>query len=236
MKNNIKVLLTIFVFLFFSCSDDIVVVYDISQTRFLNLVQEHVDNYDKFLILDIRESIEYVGGHVLDALSYPLSTLENRYTEILDYKNFTIYVYGNDVDESYMAVEFLAKKGFKFLYNCEGVHEADYDLYYHNPIRLKTGFALAKEKSFQLVDYRNISHHNDFPVLGANFVEYPNLDQIINSIDYAEGYVIFSRNINDARSCAAEFINYGFTEVYYCIDDIMKYPEYFATSTKLSDK
>lgn len=214
---------------FISCSTDVIVVYDISGDRFTRLVEKQWQNFSKFLILDVRTEEEYLEGHFYDALNYPVSDVEKRYKEIEDYKTLPIYIYGRTADQSFKAAKVLAENGFTQIYNCEGTEETEYTFYTYNPIRLKAGFALAHERGFQLVDYRTQAGRTTCPVPEANFITFPNLDEIINAIDYSEGYIIFSTNITHARDCAREFTEYGFKNVYYCIDNILEYPEYFST-------
>ena len=225
VSTGLKALYVLVFFVLFSCTRKIVIVYDISQERFERQTKKQ---FGKFLIVDSREEAEYLSGHILDALNYPLSTIKERLVEISDYKTVPVYVYANKLDESFKAAKILCENGFKVVYNCEGLNERTYQLSRYHPIRLKTGFSLAKEKNFQLVDYRTPPSQEKHAVESANFVPYPNLDKIINSINFSNGYVIFSSNITHARECAKEFLSYGFVNVYYCIDNILDYPEYLA--------
>ena len=54
-----------------------------------------------------------------------------------------------------------------------------------------------------------------------------NIEDLLDAVAYATGYVVFSTNVKHAKECAAKLVDYGFRNVYYCIDNILDYPKYF---------
>lgn len=72
---------------------------------------------NKPLILDVRTPTEYYSGYVPGAVLIPLQQLEERISEIKDYKNKEILIYCRSGNRSTVAAEILIQNGFKKLYN-----------------------------------------------------------------------------------------------------------------------
>ena len=70
------------------------------------------------LILDVRTGGEYAQYHIKDAVLAPLLVLPERLHDIE--KGKSILVYCNNGDRSKVACEFLASKGYKYLFNMLG--------------------------------------------------------------------------------------------------------------------
>ncbi|MEL3907716.1 MAG: rhodanese-like domain-containing protein [Treponemataceae bacterium] len=231
--NKIKNIFLVFsILLFVACNNEIVVVYDISQERFDQELVTNNANNEKYIIIDTRPEHEYLNGHLFGAMNYNIKILKTRFYEIEDLKNIRTYVYGNNSEESFKVAKYLGEQGFKTIFNCAGLDEAEYPFVFFNPVRLKRGFQMAKENNYQLVDYRRHTAREKNMVKNSNFILYPNIDQLLNVINYSSGYVVFSANVKNATECAAELSSYGFKNVYYCVDDIANYPEFWRQSKK----
>lgn len=228
MNSRKKILLILIsILLFVSCNNEVVVVYDISKERFQREVAAYDAKYEKYLIIDTRTEAEYRNGHIVDALNYSLTDLNTRFYEIEDLKNVRTYVYGNTADESFAVAKYLGQHGYKTILNCAGVNEAEYEFVMYHPVRLPHGFEIAKNFSYQLFDYRTKIIHDQYTIPNANFLAYPNIEDLLDAVTYATGYVVFSTNVKHAKECAAKLVDYGFRNVYYCIDNILDYPKYF---------
>ncbi len=78
----------------------------------------------KPLLLDVRTPNEFYSGHLKNAKLIPLQQLEQRISEISDYKNKDIFVYCRSGNRSTVAAEILIKHGFKKIYNLRtGIRE-----------------------------------------------------------------------------------------------------------------
>lgn len=73
-----------------------------------------INTYQNLIILDVRNPTDYENGHILGAISIPISELNTKYIT-LD-KNFTILVYGKNNGNS-EACKLLWKNGYKSLYS-----------------------------------------------------------------------------------------------------------------------
>lgn len=234
-----KKLKNVFLFgflLFVSCNNDVVIVYDISKERFEREIEANDEKYEKYIIIDARPENEYLNGHLAGAMNYNLDVLETRFSEIEDLKNIRTYVYGNNSEESFEVAKYLGEKGFKTILNCAGLDEAEYPFVFYNPIRLKRGFQIAKDNNYQLVDYRIRGLREQYAVENSKFLLYPNIDQLLTTINYSSGYVVFSNNVKYAEECAVELASNGFRNVYYCVDNIADYPEFWEESKKPIEK
>jgi len=69
-------------------------------------------------ILDVRESYEYETGHIISAISIPLSELRDRYEEIP--KDVPVYIHCRSGQRSYNAVLALQAKGYDQVFNVSG--------------------------------------------------------------------------------------------------------------------
>lgn len=235
MMRVIKLVLAVIMAATVSCSTDVIIVYDISQERFEKEVAALEKEHLKYLIIDTRSEKEYKKGHVIDALNYPQKTFAGKFSELEDLKDVPTFVYGYDADESFKVAKYLAQHGFVKIFNCMGTEETTYDFVNYSPMRLPSGFKLASAMGYQLVDYRTALSRLEYNVPNSNFIPYPNIDRIINSVNYANGYVTFSVNLTNARECAQELSKYGFKNVYYCIDSILDYPDFYEFTARKLD-
>ena len=69
------------------------------------------------LIIDVRTPNEFYSSHLKNAKLIPLSQLENRVSEIAEYKNKNIFIYCRSGNRSTVAAEILIKHGFMKIYN-----------------------------------------------------------------------------------------------------------------------
>ncbi|MEY4591533.1 MAG: hypothetical protein RIR18_428 [Pseudomonadota bacterium] len=77
-------------------------------------------NRDQVKVLDVRDSSEYAGGHLPDALNIPLNELANRHQELESFKEFPLLVYCASGGRSSRACADLSKRGFTKLHNLNG--------------------------------------------------------------------------------------------------------------------
>lgn len=234
LKTAYRILLVLILFLPLSCTSEVVVVYDISQERFFEMLEDCEKNNYPYLIIDVRSENEYKLGHIDEAINYPANRILLHTDEFLDFANEIVFVYGHSLNESFKSAELLVEQGFKRLYNVTGFDEATYPLVQHQAIRLVEGFALAREMDYALVDYRSAVSHEAYYVPNTVFVRFPDL-VIENTVPFSEGYVVFSTSKRSAKECAKELLDCGFNNVYYCLDNIINYPEYFGTKLDVED-
>ncbi|HET7832071.1 MAG TPA: rhodanese-like domain-containing protein [Gallionella sp.] len=77
-------------------------------------------NHKNALVLDVRESKEYDGGHVLNSKLISLGNLRDRVGELEKYRDQPIIVMCRSGNRSAMACAMLGKQGFTQVYNLAG--------------------------------------------------------------------------------------------------------------------
>jgi rhodanese-related sulfurtransferase len=75
------------------------------------------------LVLDVRTSQEYAGGHLDGSVHIPVQEIQKRYKELSNYKNENILIYCATGNRSTVASKILIDNGFNRIFNLrEGVH------------------------------------------------------------------------------------------------------------------
>lgn len=93
-----KLIITISLFLCIACSnDDTMVTY------------KEVNKMDNKIIVDVREEVEFKGGHILGAINIPLSEIKNNNLD----KDKSIIVYCRSGNRSNKARQVLEEMGYK---------------------------------------------------------------------------------------------------------------------------
>jgi len=77
-------------------------------------------NHDDALIIDVRESNEYSGGHIINSLHIPLASIKSRLGEIEKYKNRKLILACRSGSRSSSACATLKKEGFEQVFNLSG--------------------------------------------------------------------------------------------------------------------
>ncbi|MPM82440.1 Thiosulfate sulfurtransferase GlpE [bioreactor metagenome] len=75
---------------------------------------------NNILILDVRSSGEYKGGHIPNARNIPVDTLSSKLSTLNSYKDSEIVVYCASGGRSARACDILSKNGFTKVYNLSG--------------------------------------------------------------------------------------------------------------------
>lgn len=85
-------------------------------------VKKMIDNKENVLIIDVRTPPEYIGplGHIPGSQLKPLQSIEQWMPEISDKKDHKIILVCRSGNRSGVAAKYLAKHGFKDVYNMVG--------------------------------------------------------------------------------------------------------------------
>ena len=73
-----------------------------------------------FLLLDVREPVEYEIARIEGAKLIPLTELPQRIDELEEYRHGTIVIYCHHGIRSLKAVDYLQSRGFSSLKNLKG--------------------------------------------------------------------------------------------------------------------
>lgn len=77
-------------------------------------------NQDKAVLIDVCEANEFNEGHILNAVSMPLSGFAKRLGELEKYKNTPVILSCRSGNRSGKAATMLRKNGFESVYNLTG--------------------------------------------------------------------------------------------------------------------
>jgi rhodanese-related sulfurtransferase len=89
-----------------------------------NLDATRLINSSNAVLVDVRETKEYEGGRLPNAIHIPLSQLASRGDELARVKGRPIIAYCMSGNRSRMANAVLARLGFKDVYNLHGGYRA----------------------------------------------------------------------------------------------------------------
>lgn len=80
------------------------------------------------IVVDVRKEDEFKAGHIKGAINIALEDIEAKLSELEDYKEKTVVLYCNTGNRSGKAGAQLMEKGFKTVYNADGVKKFEYEL------------------------------------------------------------------------------------------------------------
>lgn len=91
----------------------------------IEIIQNNAEEFEgnmqgEYLLLDVRTQAEYDSGYIEGATLIPVDELENRLSEIEDYKDKTVLVYCRSGNRSMVAADILVKNGFSKVHNLLG--------------------------------------------------------------------------------------------------------------------
>lgn len=76
------------------------------------------------IILDVRTPREYKAGHLQNSILIPVQELQQRYTELLQYKDEDVFIYCATGNRSTVASKILIDRGFNHIFNLEkGIYD-----------------------------------------------------------------------------------------------------------------
>jgi len=84
----------------------------------------HLINTQDAVLLDVRETKEYEGGRLPNAVHIPLSQLDSRANELAKLTSHPVVAYCASGNRSRSAGAALARIGFKDIYNLHGGYQA----------------------------------------------------------------------------------------------------------------
>lgn len=87
----------------------------VSPTEVTNLI-----NRDAALVLDVRDHAEFATGHILDALSFPLKELKERFSDLAKHRGRPIVINSRAGTDAVKAAKLLKKAGIEKVYRLQG--------------------------------------------------------------------------------------------------------------------
>lgn len=191
-----------------------------------DLVKKNSDkNKDKILLIDVRPQEEYLAGHIPHAINIFIDDLEDRLSEIENYKEEPVVLYCNTGNKSGKAAEILVANGFTDVTNAEGVKDFSYDLVTYVDI---TGSQLEQlvqsTEDIVLVDTRPVKDVNDIPMLeGAINIPFDEVEANLDQLPKDKIIVLYCSTGTKSAHVAQQLVDLGYTKVINAIDGVKEY-------------
>lgn len=102
-----------------------VIEYDKPQYRTVtsNEAADLIASVSPLIILDVRTSHEYSGGHLKNSIHIPVQEIQHRFGELSSYRDDNILIYCATGNRSTVAAKILIDNGFTKIHNMrDGVH------------------------------------------------------------------------------------------------------------------
>lgn len=215
-----KALSLVFVVIFFSvltsCIPERVVIFDITEERFITETQKLDETGEEYLIIDIRSAMDYKLGHIKGSINIPTGQLYLRTDELKTIDARTVFLVGNETEATYLAAKTFARIGFRKIFNLPSLSELTYEDERISPILPVTFVLWAKKEYALVIDYR--------PTTVYEVGHYPNCIQVrynqdendlINRIPWARSYYIYSHTPEVAHSLGVKLEELGYRNIHY---------------------
>ena len=134
----------------------------------LDKIMNDTQEKEKYLVVDVRTAGEYAQGHVRYAINIFLDEIEQKVADIEDFKDKNVVTICRSGRRSQKAAELLQKKGFKHLFNADGVESYKYtSMTKVANVRGKELQAIVNAGTHSVVDFREETDYNTSHLKGA---------------------------------------------------------------------
>lgn len=83
---------------------------------------------NKALIIDVRTDAEYSAGHIINAVSIPLDTINSNFESLYPDKDFIYIVYCQSGSRSKQAAQLLLEHKYNYVYDFGGINNWPFDI------------------------------------------------------------------------------------------------------------
>jgi hypothetical protein len=222
-KNMLKIFfgLTAFVAVCFSCASK---QEGVSTMDGATLVAKNSGREkDKILIIDVRPEAEYKAGHIENAINMLSDTIGDNVSAIEAWKNMPIVVYCNTGRRSAAAADVLLKKGFKEVYNADGVKQYAYNLVTYSDILPTDLLKMKQDENTVLVDYRPQAQYEAGHIEGAINIELGEIKNNLDKLPKEKNIVLYCNTGTKSMEGAKELSALGYENVFNCIFGVKEY-------------
>ena len=178
---------------------------------------------DKILIIDVRPEAEYKAGHIENAINMLSDTIGDNVSAIEAWKNMPIVVYCNTGRRSAAAADVLLKKGFKEVYNADGVKQYAYNLVTYYDILPADLLKMKQDENTVLVDYRPQAQYEAGHIEGAINIELGEIKNNLDKLPKEKNIVLYCNTGTKSMEGAKELSALGYENVFNCIFGVKEY-------------
>lgn len=192
----------------------------------LDKIMNDTATKEQYLVIDVREKHEYNAGHVRYAINISLNDIENRLEDISSVKDQNVIVICRSGRRSLAAAEILQKKGFKKLFNAEGVSTYPYtSLTKVTNISGKQMQALVNTGNYSVVDARDPADYAVSHLKGAVSGNADTIAKILPQLPKDKPVLTYCYSGNRSFAVAEKLAAAGYT-VINSLDGTNEYPAF----------
>ena len=196
---------------------------DIDSTKTLELVEEN----EKTLVIDVRDTDAYAKGHLANAINIPFDEFESKIADLEGYKDQDIILICNTGNKSGKAAKMLVDKGFSKVYNAEdGMEEFDYKTVKYNNVTGSEFEKLVEEnKDAVILDVRDAKDYDKGHIENSINIPIDEFESRINELkDYKDKDILIYCSVGRRSAQAAEILeNNGYNNVSNSVDGVKEY-------------
>lgn len=184
----------------------------------LDPIMEDAKKKEEYLVLDVRSEKEYKEGHVKFAINLDVETLDKNLALIEGYKDKNVVTICNTGKKSQKAADLLIEKGFKKVFNAQGVKDFKYTTM--TKVTNVLGSQLQKiadEGKMTIVDVRDAKDYEAGHLKGAINIPVDQVDAKMSTIAKDKPVIFYCYTGNKSFAAATKFAEKGY-ETYNSLD------------------
>ena len=169
---------------------------------------------EQYLVIDVREKHEYEAGHVRYAINIRLNAIENKLSDIADFKDKNIIVICRSGRRSMAAAKILQKNGFKKLFNADGVGSYSYkSLTKVTNVRGKQMQELVNTGNYSVVDAREPADYTVSHLKGAISGNADTIAELLPQLPKGKPVLTYCYSGNRSFAVAEKLADAGYTVI-----------------------
>lgn len=180
----------------------------------LDTIMNDKAEQEQYLVIDVREKYEYEAGHVRYAINISLNDIENKLSDIADFKDKNIIVICRSGRRSRTAAKILQKNGFKKLFNADGVGSYSYkSITKVTNVRGKQMQELANTGNYSVVDAREPADYAASHLKGAISGNADTLAELLPQLPKEKPVLTYCYSGNRSFAVAEKLAAEGYTVI-----------------------
>lgn len=192
----------------------------------LDKIMEDAKKKEEYTVIDVRSADEYEAGHVKFAINIPVDDIENKVSVIEDLKDKNVVTICNTGKKSMKAAEALVKKGFKNVYDAEGVKSFKYTTMTKvTNIRAKELQEMVNSGKYTVIDARDAKAFAEGHLKNAINVTKEDLDSKLSSIPTDKPVLTYCFTGNKSMDVAQKLVEKNY-KVFNSLDGTKEYDKF----------
>lgn len=181
---------------------------------------------ENYLVIDVRGQEDYDKGHVKFAINIPVDELESKLSQIEDQKDKNVVTICNTGKKSAKAADILVQKGFKNVFNAQGVKDFKYtDMTKVTNVRAAQLIEMVKEGKYTVVDTRKAEDFEKGHLKGAVNIEVDDIDSKMSTLPKDKPVVTYCYSGNKSMEVAQKLSDAGY-KAYSSLDGTKEYTNF----------